>query len=188
MFIPDRLWLYSALHLSLFFCIHSHSHLLRMSDTGPGERRITWQRSVLVTRGGWRRTRSQCAPPSWSGKTRRCGNKWLSCVKTAAAAKMSWPDMRLSTAHCKKPTKYQWDKKQNSLPRRIQHRHKHQGNLNLHCFVFADRQSLCQTQECFGYTLAGSEAWWERWSQDGLWRAPGSYTQRGRGWLWILPW
>lgn len=49
--------------------------------------------------------------------------------------------------------------------------------------------SLFLTQRwSFGYTLAGGEAGLERWSQEGLWRAPGSYTQTGRRRLWILPW
>lgn len=167
------------------------THFLRMRNTGPGERRTTWQQSVLEMHGGWKRTRSRCEPPSWNGKTQRYGSKWLNCGRTAVAARTSLPDMRLSTAHCKelriKPTKFQWDKKQNSLPRRIQHRHRHQGNLNLHCCLCWPPVTVSNS-ESFGYTLAGREAWWELWSQEGLWRAPGSYTERGRGRLWILPW
>lgn len=116
---------------------HINSPSCRMRNTGLGGRRTMWQPSVHVMLDGWRRTRSQCAPLSWSGRTRRCGSRWPSCGRTVAAARTSWPDMRLSTVHCKelqvKPTKHQWDKKPNSLPRRIQHRHKHQGNQNLHC-------------------------------------------------------
>lgn len=74
----------------------------RMTNTGPGERRTTWQPNVLVTPEGWRRTRSQCAPPSWNGRTPRCGSRWPSCGRTAAAARTSWPGMRRNTAHCKK--------------------------------------------------------------------------------------
>lgn len=132
-----------------------------MTNTGPGERRTMWQQNVLVTHGGWRRTRSRCAPPSWSGKTGRCGSKWPSCGRTVVAARTSWPDMRLSTAHCKelriKPTKYQWDKKQNSLPRRIQHGHKHKGNLNLHC-------CLCWPP----VTVSSSEFWIHTGRQWGM--------------------
>lgn len=69
--------------------------------------------------------------------------------------------------------------------------------ISICTFVFADPPVtvLCapvvvfkQWRWSFGYTLAGSEAWWERWTQEGLWRAPGSYTQSGRGRLRKLPW
>lgn len=88
-------------HSLLVILIQFESLSPRMRNTGPGERRTTWQRNVLVTHGGWRRTRSRCVPPSWSGKTRHCGSKWPSCGKTAAAARTSWLGMRLSTARCK---------------------------------------------------------------------------------------
>lgn len=89
-----------------------------MINTGPGERRTTWQQSVLVMHGGWRRTRSPCEPPSWSGRTPRWGSKWLSWGRIAVAARTPWLDMRLSTALCKElqPEKCQWEKSRTPFP------------------------------------------------------------------------
>lgn len=140
-------------HLSLSFrfknvsLIHFPSHSLRMTNTGPGERRIIWQPSVLATQGGWRRTRSRCAPPSWSGRTLRCGSKWPSCGRTAVAARTPWPDMRLSTARCKdlriKSKKCQWDKSKTSFPAEFNTDTNTKG-IKICTLVFADLQSLCQ--------------------------------------------
>lgn len=58
--------------------------------------------------------------------------------------------------------------------------------IHLHCCLRWPPVTVSSSE--FWRTLAGRKAWWEQWSQEGLWRAPGSYTQRGRGWLWIFPW
>lgn len=119
-----------------FSLIHLYSYFLRMTNTGPGERRIMWQPSVLVTHGDWKRTRSPCAPPSWSVRTQRCGSKWLNCGRTVAAVRTSWPDMRLSMARCKeliKSMKYLWDKSRTSFPAEFHTDTNTKGNLNLHC-------------------------------------------------------
>lgn len=106
-----------------------------------------WQPSVLATPGGWRRTRSRCAPPSWSGRTLRWGSKWLSCGKTVVAARTSWPDTRLSTARCKelriKSKKCQWDKSKTSFPAEFNTDTNTKG-IKICTVVFADLQSLCQ--------------------------------------------
>ena len=156
---------YVQLYLSLaVFFIHIPCHSPRMTNTGPGERRTTWQPSVLVTRGGWRRTRSRYAPPSWSGKTRRCGSRCPSCGRTAAAARTSLSGMRLSTAHCKelqiKPTKSIYESEtQKSLPRRIQHRHKHQGNpfalTSSHCVKLRVLTHTGRLQGMMGAVVTG---------------------------------
>lgn len=182
--------MFQLLSLAVLF-IQIHCHSPRMTNTGPGERRTTWQPSVLVTRGGWRRTRSRYAPPSWSGKTRRCGSRCPSCARTAAAARTSLSGMRQSTAHCKelqiKPTKSNLWVRNAELPSPQNSTQTQTPRESICTVVFADLQSLCQAPS-FGCTLAGCKAWWEQWSQEGLWRAPGSYTQRGRGWLWIFLW
>lgn len=43
--------MFQLLSLAVFF-IQIHCHSPRMTNTGPGERRTTWQPSVLATRGG----------------------------------------------------------------------------------------------------------------------------------------
>lgn len=157
-----------------------------MRNIGQGGRRTTWQQSAPGMHVGSRRTKSQCAPPFWSGRTPHWDSRLPSCGRTAAAVRTSWPAMRLSTACCKqnlvvRQTEEWMRRRQSSLPHRIQPRLKHQGNLNL---------SLCWSPVavCDAGVL---DACWRAvrhdgssGSQDGLWRASGSCTER----KWAVGW
>lgn len=56
--------------------------------------------SAPGTPGGWRRTRSRCAPPSWSGRTPPSGRKWPTWGRSSAAAETSSTSTRAGTETC----------------------------------------------------------------------------------------
>lgn len=69
----------------------------RTRNTGVGAWRTTRQLNALVMRGEWKRTRSRCVPPFWSGRTLRSDRKCLICARSLAAAVTSSTNMRAAT-------------------------------------------------------------------------------------------
>lgn len=72
----------------------------RMRSTGAGEWKTTRRRSARGTPGDWRRTRSQCARPSWSERTPPFARRWPTWGKSWAAAGTSSTSTRAGTETC----------------------------------------------------------------------------------------
>lgn len=73
----------------------------RMTSTGQGAERTTWQPSAPVTPGGWRRIRSPSGLPSWRRRTRPSARRWLTCGRSWASARTSSPSTRPGTGPCR---------------------------------------------------------------------------------------
>lgn len=84
-------------------CFFSPVYHPRMKSTGREGRRTTWLPNARGTPAGWRRTRSQWGRRSWSVRTRRCGRRWQSYGRSAAASRTSWVATKPNSDRCKGP-------------------------------------------------------------------------------------
>lgn len=73
----------------------------RMTSTGQGAERTTWQRSARATPGAWRRTRSPSGRRSWRRRTRPSARRWPTCGRSWASARTYSPSTRPGTGPCR---------------------------------------------------------------------------------------